>query len=930
MITREPETNNTAGSPAATAGAWWWIAILILAGLASRGLRFGGRFGLWAHWDEVRLAIPALGIIQGDFPIHHLGVEYMGAFPAYLLAPWFLLFGSSPTALDCFAYGTGLALWGSGYLVAKAFAGRRAAAAYGLVSVVPTLILNQWSLNGNLNYPFLLLLGNLTLLLARLLFFTQNRNPLGFLALGFLTGLGWWNNLLVLVYLLPIALLTLRTGLWLKKQFWLLPGGFVAGSLPVWLYELGHFPSARLATSRGVDETIGLGAKGLLLVTESLPRLLGMEPDALPGPAVPVLLAALLTGTGLFWVLRRDAGELAWLAGRRTGSPKGRLILWGVLATNLALILATTRGGEIGGTGIRYLLPLYSVFPVWMGEALGWLGERKKALAVGALAGWLGLQAWVNWRDTLGSVPPAERRWAAVKGRMEPLTSWLAGQGLRRIYLEDPPGMTSYEFTFLTGGQIVAADPWREEYLPHALLVDGADKPPFVTGRKVTGPGPLTQGLAGTLKARGWEPVIEEVGAFEVIRYKGGGPESYEAISPRKWRLTSHPHPESVNCLIDQEATTGWSTDGPQEPGQWIAVDLGGRERLGRMDFWSPLWQDIPRSFQLEGSLDGRNWQTLGEVDDYRGPFFSAGPHPFLKVRQGRVQIVFPPRDFRYLRFTQQGRAAVHSWSVHEIYLYRPADRPREYPPPLEILATLKREGIRFLYADPWLSARINRLSRGAVRTIPFNLYVNSYGRIHPAPELLRAADLKKGTAVFLKKEVDGEEVTKLLAGQPAAWKAVPTKAGTLIVFSGDQERDRLIPRENWMVTVGEGEEPVPSVFDGKRSTGWEPVGVKGRNRLRIDLGSQRPIQRLRVDLEKSGSGCQPVITVSQDGSLWEEVSKVSWSGPVYFDGWGLLRNGEKSWDVRFPSRRVRYLQLEFPRSGSPPGLEVREIFGYE
>jgi hypothetical protein len=911
---------------------WLGFGILLLGGLASRGLRFGGRFGLWAHWDEVRLALPALGMLQGDFPIHHLGVEYMGAFPSYLLAPWFLLFGSSPPALDCFAYGTGLALWGTGYLVARGFAGRRAAAGFALVSVVPTLLLNQWSLNGNLNYPFLLLLGNLLLLLTRLLFFT--RNPAGscFLATGFLAGLGWWNNLLILVYLLPIALLTLRTGLWLQKRFWLLPWGFLFGSLPVWLYELGHFPSARMAASRGGDAPIELGAKGLLLLTESLPRLLGWEPGALAGPGLAGLTVflALWGGYSLYGVLRRDAGEMAWLIGLRTGPPAGRIILWGVLAANLALILATPRGGEIGGTGIRYLLPFYSVLPVWMGEALERLWARRRPLALAALAGWLGIQSWVNWRDTLGSVPAPERRWAAVTGRMAPLTVWLEERGLRRIYLEDPPGMTSYEFTFLTGGRIVAADPWREEYLPHAVLVDGADSPPFVTGRKTAGPGPWNQGLAGALKALGREPRIDRVGAFEVFRYQGAGMGSYEAVSPRKWRLSARPHAEAAGCMIDREAATGWTTDGPQEPGQEIVVDLGGRERLGRMDLWSPLWQDMPHSFQLVGSPDGRNWQTLAEVLDYRGPFFSAGPHPFLKVRRGRVQLVFPPRDLRYLRFIQKGRSAGHSWSVHEIHLYRPAGETGGHPSPAGIFSLLRQEGVRLFYADPWLSAGINRLSGGSIRTIPYNLYVNNYGRTEPAPERTAAMALQKGTALFLQKEADSQEVRDLLTGQGAAWKAVPTKGGTLIVFSNGVERDRPLPRENWRVTTQEGRETVTAVLDGKESTGWTPAGAGGEGQLLIDLGSPRPVQRLRVELEGLSGGGQPRLGLSEDGRRWERPAGLSWSGPVTFDGWGVVRNSAESWDVRFPSRRIRYLQLEFPPGGGRRGLEIREISIYE
>ena len=257
--------------PAGISNGWLWLGILVLVGLASRGLRFWGRFGLWAHWDEVRLAVPALGILQGDFPIHQLGVEYMGAFPSYLLAPWFLFFGSSPLALDCFAYGAGLTLWGTGYLVARRFSGRRAAACYALLAAVPTLLLNRWSLNGNLNYPLLLLLGNLLLLLTRSLFFGRRNLSVYWLAAGLLGGLGWWNNLLILVYLLPLGVLGLRTLLGFGKRIWLFLLGFLGGSLPMWLYELGHFPSARLATFRGGEVPIGLADKGILLLSESFP-----------------------------------------------------------------------------------------------------------------------------------------------------------------------------------------------------------------------------------------------------------------------------------------------------------------------------------------------------------------------------------------------------------------------------------------------------------------------------------------------------------------------------------------------------------------------------------------------------------------------------------------------------------------------------------
>ena len=255
---------------------------------------------------------------------------------------------------------------------------------------------------------------------------------------------------------------------------------------------------------------------------------------------------------------------------------------------------------------------------------------------------------------------------------------------------------------------------------------------------------------------------------------------------------------------------------------------------------------------------------------------------------------------------------------------------PPASPSPSKLLSILNREGVRFLYADPWLSARVNRLSNGAIRTVPSNLYVNSYGRIGPAPEVIQSTVLKRGAALFLRKETDDEETRTLLSGQSVAWKAVPTEGGTLIIFGSGEQKDRLIPREDWQVTAVASEEKIEAVRDGKRKTGWKPDWTKGQGNLRIDLGSLRPIRRLRVDLEAPEGRMQPTIAASQDGIHWERVPELIWSGPVYFDGWALLRNGEKTWDVRFPRRRIRYLRLEFTPPGRPRTLEVQEIYGYE
>src|SRR5262249_20211449 len=95
------------------------VAALLLLGAGVRALRFWGHFRYLYYWDETSIAIPALQILEGDVPVHFLGAEYMGNAPSYPLAAWFALAGSSPLALDIFAYGTGLAMLGSGWLLAR-------------------------------------------------------------------------------------------------------------------------------------------------------------------------------------------------------------------------------------------------------------------------------------------------------------------------------------------------------------------------------------------------------------------------------------------------------------------------------------------------------------------------------------------------------------------------------------------------------------------------------------------------------------------------------------------------------------------------------------------------------------------------------------------------------------------------------------------
>jgi hypothetical protein len=85
----------------------------------------------------------------------------------------------------------------------------------------------------------------------------------------------------------------------------------------------------------------------------------------------PRAAQAAVMALGLLVILRaavRDWRALGWLAGLGGRPDQGLSALWGVAAANVGLVLLTQR--PLGG---NYLLPLYSVLPIWTGECLQWL-----------------------------------------------------------------------------------------------------------------------------------------------------------------------------------------------------------------------------------------------------------------------------------------------------------------------------------------------------------------------------------------------------------------------------------------------------------------------------------------------------------------------------------------------------------------------------
>jgi hypothetical protein len=902
-----------------------WIAIAAVLGLAGavRVFRFWDGFTSWAHWDDLLIPVPAVQILTGTFPVHHVGVEYAGATAAYPLAAWFALTGPSTMALDVFCWAVGVLVAWTGYLLARRLLPFWPAFAAGLAFALPSLPFIRWTTSGNLVYPATLLIGNLLLLATHRVFVGRGATGLAVFVTGLLAGIGWWNFPLVVVYCAPFAVLALRTGLVWRRRFWLFPIGVALGGLPAWLYEISSYPTARLVLHEAgaALPQESFAARTTMFLTGLSLELLGARVTELTEvrlvPPLPVQLV--VAAVGLLVVARailRDRRELGWLVGLGDRPERGLGLLWILLVANLVLALPTKRT-----LGLTYFLPLYAILPVWTGELLAWLWGVRRALGAAALAGLLGFHLWATWTVTLGRHAEAGWRWSQLRASVQPLTDWLAARGIRHVYF-DFEDYRAFELPFLTGQRVTGALFWREQVVQNGQAVDAQPSPPMVIPPERGGE------LRDTLRAAGQSVRETRIGRFLVVESSPRTAEGFAAIPPGRWTLTASHRSMDLPYLVDRDAGTRWSIGEHQKPGAWLQVDLGTEETVTRVDLLALDWQEVPAGFRVEWSEDGRSWQEAVSVPRYWGPLFFSERHPFLRVRRGRVQAVFGPVRARFLRIVQTGESVRHAWSARELFVYRPASPPPAAVETLELGRSLRAEGVQFVYASHWLSARVLADAKGRIGALDSNINVNSYGRIVPEPERLERFRMEPGRALLLGADADLPATRRLLEIQGALARETRLGPYPLLLLARPSGR-RPVARDGWRATASAAAEDATRVLDGDPRTRWSAVGpVAPDTAVTLDLGRARSVAGLRMIPGSRDAGPSAfALEGSPDGLAWWPVGPSEWAGPLYWTGSELVKNGRREWTVVFPKTTLRHLRVRPTMAARTWDVEEIELF---
>jgi len=127
-------------------------------------------------------------------------------------------------------------------------------------------------------------------------------------------------------------------------------------------------------------------------------------------------------------------------------------------------------------------------------------------------------------------------------------------------------------------------------------------------------------------------------------------------VNRKKWTLTSSHNQGSCNAAIDGDPRTRYTTSTPQQPGQWLRVELPKKARINRIVLDSSRSSaDYPRGYEIRVSDDGKKWSKPILDGDGSNAITDLG---------------FAAIDTRHIEIKQTGVVGNKYWSIHELEIY--------------------------------------------------------------------------------------------------------------------------------------------------------------------------------------------------------------------------------------------------------------------
>ncbi len=441
----------------------YFLPIAVLIGLLPRVYLLLKFRSVLIDSDEAVVGLMARHLLHGEFSVFYWGQQYMGTAEVFVTALLFLLVGATPLALKLSAMLWFVAFVVVHYSLALAVTDRRTAGMATILVAVSPAFFTVWTMKSRGGYMALLLFGSLALLLAARLLNSGYTRKVAAL-LGLVLGLAWWSHFLALLYIVPIAVVLLlkdERRLFTSGSATALLGGFLAGSMPVWIYNLGHH-WASFTETESLRQT-GFVADQRAFFGTALPIVLGWRRnwniDDLFWSAGLVAIGLVLLG---FTVL---AARCFWRTRPEHFSGKHLLLIF---AGGYPLLFSCS-GLAWFVDEPRYLLPVYSCLFILL---LLWPRKQHARVALFGLllATTIAGNLRISQQELVG--------WKNYEPNGE-LIRYLRENRIDRVFA---PYWVAYRLTFESGEEIVSTPLPGElcRYEPHERLVKNSKNPAYV------------------------------------------------------------------------------------------------------------------------------------------------------------------------------------------------------------------------------------------------------------------------------------------------------------------------------------------------------------------------------------------------------------------------------------------------------------------
>jgi hypothetical protein len=863
--------------------------------------------------DETTVGIMSLRVLSGDFPVFFFGQNFMGSLEAFLGGTLFHLFNASPRVLVFMPVFFSLLFLFLLYSFSQKIFDSSIAMISTWVLAIPPFFLLIWSHEVRIHYHLVNFFGGFLLLISHRLSYSRvsvEQTRLLFLLLGLIAGLAWWTNYLIVVYILPIGLFLFLKDkkILFRKDFWGLLFFFLLGSLPLWIYNLlHHFPIAQIIHAGGTNQPITYLKE---FFVNAFPILLGFLPPL--GDDYFDLASYLIIGSmflmGVCFYIYRFRQAINPLLRLRLPQTKGGEILIFIFMLNIGLNLFTHFGSRLNDNDQKYLFPLYICLPIFLAVFLMELRKKSSMLLyiglglviTSNLAGDLRHRGWTVFDS---------KEYGAFKERdrkQRQLVDFLKEKRFNRLYA----GLEGYQVALRSQGAVVSSHPYQEGCLKIADLVDGSSRPAYLSQGE-------DLGFEANLKAIG--------GSYQKIQAPEGyllytdfiPPEgAYRQLSRTLWTAISNRNPLATSQAFDGNISTGWGTGTQQDRGTFFLLDFGKQEEIGKVTWFPANYRQIPTSYEIMVSLDGKNWASVVRVPEYRGPIFWSGPNPLVKIRHGRIEAVFQSQTCRFLKIQLLSKGN-EPWSINELFVYAPAGQKKEYKTPFDeketqrILSFLEGQGVRYVYADHWLSALLRVNSHWTMGAWISNAFLGDNGEDDPEAERFDKAVLTEKVALIVEQD-RGQDLDQILVGNGYRYQKDSVAPFWVYHHFTRPEGSPYLSMKGVKVSSNVNASQAGKAVDGRKATRWtcgkpQSPGVY----FEIDLGAQRTVRGCTLFLENSVDDFPRGLKLlsSMDGQTWQELPAMMGS-ELYWTGKTLIPMIGSRIYYFFPARSLRFLRL--------------------